>query len=128
MQLMEKCKYKFQEKDKFNGMPYCKFFNEYCEDVSFICDKNCAVFEQYKKIAKLENLLKMCEQHNKNIVKQNQSLQTEVRNFRCALVKIREINIECEGCNGDCTFCASGTNSETYEIAKKALSDEVAIL
>ncbi len=118
---MEQCQYKFQDKDKFNGMPYCTFFNQYCEDVSFVCDENCAVFEQNKKILKLENLLKICEQHNKDIVKQNQSLQTEAKNFRCALVKIREINIECKGCNGDCTFCMSGTSQEVYNISTKTL-------
>lgn len=74
----QQCQYRFQDKDKFKGMPYCTFFNQYCKDVSFICDENCKVFELHKKVAHLENLLKMSEQHNSNIVKQNQSLQKTV--------------------------------------------------
>lgn len=145
----QQCQYKFQDKDKFNGMPYCTFFNQYCEDVSFICDENCEVFELHKKVAHLENLLKMSERHNNDIVKQNQSLQSELRfvndnnkkddsyivkleesnmlleteneKFKQALEKIREINIECKGCNGDCTFCMSGTNQEIYNISTETL-------
>jgi len=73
------CKYKFQDKEKFNGLPYCTFFNEYCEDVAFICDTNCKVYALENRLEELETLLNRCEQHNKEIVKQNQSLQSELR-------------------------------------------------
>lgn len=92
----------------------------------YYADKRALEFEElagerYDIIENLENLLKMSKQHNNDIVKQNQSLQTEARNFRRALAKIREINIECKGCNGDCTFCASGTNREVYNISTEIL-------
>lgn len=35
--------------------------------------------------------------------------------------KIREINIECKDCNGDCSFCMSGTNQNVYDISTEAL-------
>ena len=54
---MNKCKYKFQDKDKFNGKEYCTLFNELCQDVNFVCDKNCQVYEDYKKLAKANKLL-----------------------------------------------------------------------
>lgn len=54
---MSKCKYKFKDKDKFNGKEYCTLHNELCEDLSFICDKNCQVYEDYKKLVKANKLL-----------------------------------------------------------------------
>lgn len=51
------CKYKFQDKEKFNGKPYCTLFNELCQDVSFVCDKNCQVFENYKQLKRKEKEL-----------------------------------------------------------------------
>lgn len=47
-----KCKYKFKHKDKFNGKEYCTLHNELCEDLSFVCDKNCQVYEDYKELEK----------------------------------------------------------------------------
>lgn len=43
-----KCKYKFQNPEKFDGKPYCMLFNELCKDLSFVCDKNCQVYEDNK--------------------------------------------------------------------------------
>ena len=52
------CKYNFQNSEKFNGEPYCCLFNEKCKDLSFVCDKNCQVYEDYKQLEELkaENL------------------------------------------------------------------------
>ena len=47
-----KCKYKFQDKEKFDNKPYCTCFNELCEDLSFVCDYNCQIFEDYKQLAR----------------------------------------------------------------------------
>ena len=44
------CKYKFQDKEKFSGKPYCTCFSELCEDLSFVCDHNCQIFEDYKQL------------------------------------------------------------------------------
>ena len=46
------CKYKFQDKEKFNGKPYCTCFNELCEDLSFVCDHNCQIYEDYTQLAR----------------------------------------------------------------------------
>lgn len=54
---MSKCKYKFKDKDKFDGKEYCTLFNELCHDVSFVCDKNCQIYEDYKKLVKANKLL-----------------------------------------------------------------------
>ena len=45
------CKYKFQNKEKFDGKPYCTCFCELCEDLP-ICDNNCQIFEDYKQLAR----------------------------------------------------------------------------
>ena len=46
------CKYKFQDKEKFDGKPYCTCFNELCEDLSFVCDHNCQIYEDYNQLAR----------------------------------------------------------------------------
>lgn len=51
------CKYKFQDDEKFNGKPYCTLLNKLCEDISFACDKNCQVYEDYKQLEYLKKKL-----------------------------------------------------------------------
>lgn len=44
-----KCKYKFQDKEKFDGKPYCLCFCEVCEDLP-PCDDNCQIYEDFKQL------------------------------------------------------------------------------
>lgn len=46
------CKYKFQDKEKFDGKPYCTCFNELCKNLSFVCDHNCQIYEDFKQLAR----------------------------------------------------------------------------
>ena len=46
------CKYKFQDKEKFDGKPYCTCFNELCKNLSFVCDQNCIIYEDYKQLVR----------------------------------------------------------------------------
>lgn len=46
-----KCKYKIHDDYHFNGKPYCTCFNELCEDLTFACDHNCQIYEDYKQLA-----------------------------------------------------------------------------
>lgn len=45
-----KCKYKIQNREYFNGKPYCTCFSELCEDLP-ICDDNCQIYEDFKQLA-----------------------------------------------------------------------------
>lgn len=45
------CKYKFQDKERFNGEPYCTCFCELCKDLP-ICDDNCQIYEDDKQLAR----------------------------------------------------------------------------
>ena len=59
-----KCKYKFQDKEKFSGKPYCICFSELCEDLSFVCDHNCQIYEDFKQLARKEQEYNdLLEQH-----------------------------------------------------------------
>lgn len=80
-----------------SGEEFCSVHSEPCADVSFACDKNCQIFEDLKILER----------------------------YKEAFKRILELNSDCADCDSDCAFCTSGTNCETYEIAKKALSDEV---
>ena len=44
------CKYKFKNKEKFNSKPYCLCHNELCEDLFYVCDHNCQIYEDYKQL------------------------------------------------------------------------------
>lgn len=46
-----KCKYKFQDKEKFDGKTYCTCFCELCEDLP-PCDDNCQIYEDFKQLAR----------------------------------------------------------------------------
>lgn len=46
-----KCKYKFQDKEKFDGKTYCTCFCELCEDLP-LCDDNCQIYEDFKQLAR----------------------------------------------------------------------------
>ena len=52
------CKYKFQDKEKFDGKTYCTCFCELCEDLS-LCDDNCQIYEDDKQ---LSHKTQECEQ------------------------------------------------------------------
>lgn len=45
------CKYKFHNKEKFNGKPFCTCFCEPCENLP-ICEDNCQIFEDLKELEK----------------------------------------------------------------------------
>jgi len=94
----DKCKYKFQDKDKFNGKEYCTLFNEVCENVSFVCDKNCQIYDDYKQLQELkqenEILRKtksklLADLHETNDV--CNAWEKEVNNLRYALEEINLI-------------------------------------
>ena len=65
------CKYKFQDSEKYDGKPYCTCFNELCEDLDFICDNNCQVFEEYRNLIQKE---RECEQLKYELSKRIESL------------------------------------------------------
>lgn len=46
-----KCKYKFLDKEKFDGKPYCTCFCELCEELP-LCDDNCQIYEDFKQLAR----------------------------------------------------------------------------
>ena len=74
------CKYKFQDKEKFSGKPYCTLFSELCEDVFSelgyeICEENCGIFEDNKEYERLAN------QYNA-VIEQNKQLQKELNVIR----------------------------------------------
>ena len=74
------CKYKFQNKEKFNGKPYCTCVNELCEDLSFVCDHNCQIYEDYKQLQRKEQ---ECEE-----------LKSKVEDYKETLDEIEKVCLE----------------------------------
>ena len=54
--MCNKCRYLFQDPEKFDGKQYCTFLNEFCEDLDFICQDNCQVYENEKALRKVREL------------------------------------------------------------------------
>lgn len=60
-----KCKYKIQSSENFKTKPYCSILNKLCEDISFVCDKNCQIFEDLKQLARAkEENEELRQKHN----------------------------------------------------------------
>ena len=76
-----KCKYKFQDKEKFDGKTYCTCFCELCEDLP-PCDDNCQIYEDFKQLAR-----KTQECEGKERIIENQ--RKEIRKHRCKLKELK---------------------------------------
>ena len=66
------CKYKFQDKEKFDGKPYCTCFNELCKNLSFVCDQNCIIYEDYKQLARKTREFEQLEEKYEALKLENQ--------------------------------------------------------
>lgn len=75
------CKYKFRNKEKFNGKPYCTCFCEPCEDLP-PCDDNCQIYEDYKQL-----ICKTHECKEKERIIENQ--RKEIRKHRSKLKELK---------------------------------------
>ena len=53
---VSECKYKFQNKEKYDGDDFCTLYLEKCKFLgeAGICDDNCQVYEDYKQLKRLE--------------------------------------------------------------------------
>ena len=123
------CKYKFQDKEKFDGKPYCTCFCELCEDLP-PCDDNCQIYEDYKRLTCKTS---ECEEQENKIKKlrKNLALEIELTNrYRKALEVIEEElkeDIYCEsqecGCD-DFEECLRCTKDLILDIINKAKGGE----
>ena len=66
-----KCKYKFQDKEKFDGKTYCTCFCELCEDLP-LCDDNCQIYEDFKQLARKTQ---ECEELKERLVRTEEDLK-----------------------------------------------------
>ena len=62
------CKYKIEDKEKFNGKTYCTCFCELCED-SPLCDDNCQIYEDFKQLARKTQ---ECEELKKQLMQKSE--------------------------------------------------------
>ena len=79
------CKYKFQDKEKFSGKPYCTCFSELCEDLSFVCDHNCQIFEDYKQLIYKTQECEELKNKNKKISKYWIKSDEKLKEYKMAL-------------------------------------------
>lgn len=67
---VSECKYKIQSSENFKTKPYCSILDKFCEDISFVCDKNCQIFEDFKQLArakeKIEELKAQVDEWKEN--------------------------------------------------------------
>ena len=127
------CKYKIEQSDLWEGEPYCSLFNEKCEDLGFICDKNCQVYEDYKQLEYLKKKLLRKESvvefascpsygYSDNTIEAtcskifcydvNSCEHKTMVNYEQTLIKLREIAEECMQQD----ICATCDNSDKCHI------------
>ena len=78
-----KCKYKFQDKEKFDGKTYCTCFCELCEDLP-LCDDNCQIYEDFKQ---LTSKTQECEELKEELATYKKMLDNP--EFRIALTDFK---------------------------------------
>lgn len=88
-QIIIDCKYKFQNNEKFEGKPYCTLHNELCEDLSFVCDDNCQVYEDYKQLKAQFEVQK--EVYEQRIEEDKQIILAYDNDLRCVNTKLEKI-------------------------------------
>lgn len=124
------CKYKFQDKEKFDGKPYCTCFCELCEDLP-LCDDNCQIYEDYKRLtcktSECEELKKQLKTSGKwRINAESLNEKLDIKNARY-LKALEEIEKYCmDDCIGDerlrtfdkCQQCISGDILDIIDKAK----------
>lgn len=104
-----KCNYKFQDKERFDGRPYCTCFDRLCEDLFFICDHNCQVYEDLKQLARKTQ---ECEELKIKLMQKD-----EVNTF---------FNTPIEGWSSNpCDICESKNNYEQLKQECEELKKEL---
>ena len=100
------CKYKFQDKEKFDGKPYCTCFNELCKNLSFVCDQNCIIYEDYKQLARKTREFEQLEEKYEALKLENQEgyeivaeLKHEYEGLKKQLETAEEWRIKAESLN-----------------------------
>lgn len=89
-----KCKYKIQSSENFKTKPYCSILNKFCEDISFVCDKNCQIFEDFKQLARAKEKieeLKQWKEDAKNLFEtQTNNADKIINRYKQALIEIED--------------------------------------
>ena len=121
-----KCKYKFQDKEKFDGKTYCTCFCELCEDLP-PCDDNCQIYEDFKQLA---HKTQECEELKRKVELMMDCADCKVDKYKQALDEIeKELkeDIYCEnqecGCD-DFEKCLKCTKEHILDIINKAKGAE----
>lgn len=76
------CKYKIQSSKNFNTQPYCSILNKFCEEVSFVCDKNCQIYEDFKQLAQLKEENKELKAQLEQQKKENEELKEKLSQIK----------------------------------------------
>lgn len=84
-----KCRYMFQNKEKFDGKSYCLCHNELCEDLSFVCDGNCQIYEDFKQLTRKTQ---ECEELKRKLSNQEQLYQNEIEIYNNSCLQLRQEN------------------------------------
>ena len=126
------CKYKFQDKEKFDGKPYCTCFNELCKNLSFVCDQNCIIYEDYKQLARKtqlsikqsKELIRLRQELKESTVK-NKNLRQECERLKWYLKEIRYDELKALDIEWDEyeTHCIDSEYSNIINLVEEALKE-----
>ena len=92
-----KCKYKFRDKEKFDGKPYCTCFCELCEDLP-PCDDNCQIYEDFKQLARKTQECEVLQEQNQKLQMQlcNECGERDDYNIPCKMIRDLDYGLQKE--------------------------------
>ena len=125
-----KCKYKFQDKEKLDGKPYCVCFNELCEDLYFVCDDNCQIYEDYKQLTRKTQECEQKEKELKELKRQYKlsCLDCEYKNTKTDADRYRKALEEIEKVINNILNSCLGRNTVSCRPAHNVCGDLINIL
>lgn len=116
-----KCKYKFQDKEKFDGKTYCTCFCELCEDLP-PCDDNCQIYEDFKQ---LQRKTQECKKLNNKIIDMNSIIEDAAINLGNKdftlydlPFEIKKLSQECENLKAEEKYLKQCCQKAGEELAK----------
>ena len=92
-----KCKYKFRDKEKFDGKPYCTCFCELCEDLP-PCDDNCQIYEDFKQLGRKTQECEVLQEQNQKLQMQlcNECGERDDYNIPCKMIRDLDYGLQKE--------------------------------
>ncbi len=109
-----KCKYKFRDKEKFDGKPYCTWFCELCRDLP-ICDDDCQIYEDFKQYTRKTQEYEKYKKLAADFKDVNKQLGYKYITIKKECEELKEYIQEREVWGDHCEFCKHNDKENCHQ-------------